>query len=120
MKSFTFERFAKQNTKSQNGVDVNGAFIAKFGKITLKEAFIIEHKRLSLIFGYFDKINLFEDFLINSDIKSVESNVSESRYYFYNGVKYRFSNHIYPTGSMTSDLCVDLCADPFLIENINF
>ena len=72
--------------------------------------------------GRFDKIRDFENFLIAQGCKRENSNISESRYYIYNGVKYRFSGHIYPTGSMTNELLkvVDLAADPELIDNIKF
>lgn len=66
------------------------------------------------------KIANFEKYLIENNAHFVQSNKSESRYYTYNGKKYRFSNHVYPTGSMTNELLgvVDLCADNYLIDEI--
>jgi hypothetical protein len=116
----TLDQFAKQVTRNMDGIKVNSAFKARYGSISILEAYNIRLQELSVIYGYFSKIEEFEKFLINSNVNVVNSNVSESRYYFYNGIKYRFSNHVYPTGSMTSDFCVDLCADPHLIENVTF
>ena len=66
------------------------------------------------------KIANFEKYLISQNARFTQSSKSESRYYTYNGKKYRFSNHVYPTGSMTNELLgvVDLCADKELIYEI--
>ena len=69
-----------------------------------------------------NKINLFEKHLISINAQRTDSKVSESRYYSINGNKYRFSGHIYPTGSMT-DLemgIYDFAANPELIDQITF
>ena len=68
----------------------------------------------------YDKIKKFEQYLISQNARCVQSSKSESRYYYYKCKKYRFSSHIYPTGSMTNDLLgvVDLCADKCLIDEI--
>lgn len=67
-----------------------------------------------------NKIASFEKFLESENAHFVQSNKSESRYYYYNGKKYRFSAHIYPTGSITNELLgvVDLCADKELIYEV--
>ena len=67
-----------------------------------------------------EKVNNFETFLLNQGITPVNSNISESRYYHFKGIKIRFSSHVYPTGSMTDRLMkvYDLCADKHLIDEV--
>jgi len=79
-------------------------------------------KRIAKIDEREAKIKRFENFLIEKGARCENSNISESRYYYYDGKKYRFSAHVYPTGSMTNEMLgvVDLAADTYLIDNINF
>lgn len=102
----------------------NAAYRRTFGNISVIEAyaqFKAEHDaRMAKYEELKNKIANFEKYLISQNAKCVQSNKSESRYYTYNGKKYRFSAHVYPTGSMTNELLgvVDLCADKELINEI--
>lgn len=107
---------------------INGAgnlewrFKEIFGDISLPEAYSIwveENERREI---RNNKIDDFELFLRMEGLEPQNSNISESRYYYYNGIKYRFSGHVYPTGSMTNEILgvVDLAADPHLIDDVKF
>lgn len=115
-----FRLFCQQNTNGRGRKERR--YIETYGDIPFEEAFPIYLEGINIIKGRFDKIRDFENFLIAQGCKRENSNISESRYYIYNGIKYRFSGHIYPTGSMTNELLkvVDLAADPELIDNIKF
>lgn len=115
-----FRLFCQQNTNGRGRKERR--YIETYGDIPFEEAFPIYLEEINIIKGRFDKIRYFENFLIAQGCKCENSNISESRYYIYNGIKYRFSGHIYPTGSMTNELLkvVDLAADPELIDNIKF
>ena len=95
-------------------------FIEQYGNVSFEEAYPVYVERVTKMFETSAKIRAFEDFLISMGAENTQSNVSESRYYFHGGIKFRFSNHVYPTGSMTSDFCIDLGADPELIHSIKF
>jgi hypothetical protein len=113
-----FEIFRKQNT---NGVGKKERkYIEIYGDIPFERAYEVYVSEIITYKKRIEKIQKFEDFLIVNKINKVESNISESRYYNYNGMKYRFSSHIYPTGSMTNNNCIDFCADPHLIDNALF
>lgn len=76
------------------------------------------------------KIHEFEAFLrklvVEKKAQYQRSNISESRYYYWQGTKYRFSAHFYPTGSMTDIRedaplrTIDFASDPELIDTVNF
>lgn len=110
--------FKKQNT---NGVGKRERrFIDTYGDVTFDEAYPVYVAKIQGFFNLQDKIDKFENYLISIGVNCTQSNISESRYYFWNGIKYRFSSHVYPTGSMTSDICVDFAADKHLINSIEF
>ena len=90
--------------------------------MSFEEAYKEEEERINALLKRQEKIRAFEAFLVNKGARCEQSNVSESRYYSFNCKKYRFSGHVYPTGSMTNELLgvVDLAADPELIDNIVF
>ena len=102
----------------------NAAYSRTFGNMPIMQAFAqfkAEHDaRMKKYNELANKIANFEQYLISQNAKCVQSNKSESRYYTYNGKKYRFSAHVYPTGSMTNELLgvVDLCADEELIYEV--
>lgn len=127
-KMMTYEQFCKPfiYTNEKKGIcRLNSDFRNRFPGMTLKQAYESEIARWSSIVELYNKVKKFEQFLQSQHCQLVESKVSESRYYFYNGVKYRFSSHVYPTGSMTkrwedgSFAIVDFAADPELINEIN-
>ena len=117
-----YELFKLGNTKRRDGITPNASFFRKYGNVTFEEAFEVYLREINSFMELRKKIDEFESFLIGSGCKRIDSGVSESRYYYYNSIKYRFSSHVYPTGSMTNNVMgvVDLAADPELIENINF
>lgn len=117
-----FELFVLNNTKGREGVNPNANYIRMYGNISFEEAFEVYLSNVASFLSLKDKITKFEKFLISNNAKVTYSNISESRYYFYNGVKYRFSDHVYPTGSMTNKILsvVDLAADPELIDEVKF
>jgi UV DNA damage repair endonuclease len=114
----TFEQFKKTFT---NGVGrPEKRFIEQYGNVSFEDAYPLYVTRITKMFSTSDKIDSFEKLLNTLGLQCVQSILSESRYYHYNGIKYRFSSHIYPTGSMTSDTCVDFAANPELIHTITF
>lgn len=80
------------------------------------------------------RIEAFEQYLIDNDVKCSWSNndkhgcLSNSRYYSYKGITYRFSDHVHPSGSMTNIYRydgmllgkIDLFADPFFIFVVKY
>jgi hypothetical protein len=112
----------------QNNINAEGKSNYHFFRATglsflpLEEAWEIYLAKVDLIKSRWLKIERFEAFLRSQNVEEKQSKISESRYYNYNGVTYRFSSHVYPTGSMTNlDFGkVDLCADPHLIDNVQF
>lgn len=114
----SFELFKKTLT---NGVGKpDRRFIEQYGNVSFEDAYLVYEEESKKRFLMYEKIEEFELFLISQGVTETQSNVSESRYYSYKGMKYRFSSHIYPTGSMTSDNCIDFAADPHLIHEIKF
>lgn len=117
-----YELFVLNNTKSRDGIRPSADYIRKYGNVPFEEAF----ERYLQEVGYFislrQKIDNFEKFLRSINCPVVNSKASESRYYRYNGVQYRFSSHVHPTGSMTDNFLkiVDFAADPELINNVHY
>ena len=72
------------------------------------------------------KLHRFEQFLHEHANHIQQSNISRSTYYQYKGTEYRFSDHVYPTGSMTqkwgdgSYAKIDFAADKHLIDDITW
>jgi len=114
----TFEQFKKTFTNRAGKPERR--FIEQYGNVSFEDAYPLYVERITAMFSTSEKIEAFEKFLRSLGLEEKQSNISESRYYHYNGMKYRFSNHIYPTGSMTSDFCIDFAADPELIHTIKF
>ena len=81
-----------------------------------------EIERITTLAKRQKRIDAFEDYLKSIGANVNQSSKSESRYYNLNGVTYRFSGHIHPSGSMTNfDMNkIDLAAEPHLIDNIDF
>jgi hypothetical protein len=114
----TFEQFKKTFT---NGVGkVDRRMFDAYGTWSYEEAYPKYVQMVVQMFSTNDKIAAFEKFLDSQNAQFQQSNISESRYYNYNGMKYRFSNHVYPTGSMTSENCIDFAANPEMIHDITF
>ncbi len=137
MKDLVLRTFKLTYTKTvgkqgNEKIKKNASYRRDFGNLPIMQAyaqFKAEHDaRMAKYEELERKISAFEKFLTDKNARCVQSNKSESRYYYYNGKKYRFSAHVYPTGSMTNELLgiVDLCADEYLINevekelNINF
>ena len=81
-----------------------------------------EIERITTLAKRQKRIDAFEDYLKSIGANANQSSKSESRYYNLNGITYRFSGHIHPSGSMTNfDMNkIDLAAEPHLIDNIDF
>jgi hypothetical protein len=114
----TFDQFKKTFTNGAG--DRDARFIAQYGDVSFEAAYPVYVSKIMEMFGMWERISLFEKHLQNIGTQRIQSNVSESRYYYYNGIKYRFSSHRHPAGAMTSDGCVDFACDPHLIYTINF
>lgn len=122
------ERFIQNNTaiRKDGSVRMLACFKEKYGNMSLEEAFDQFYAEVTGFLSLKAKINEFEKFLFNEHLAGrcqfQQSAKSESKYYTWNGVKYRFGSHVYPTGSMTDSLLkvVDLVADPELINEIQF
>lgn len=117
-----YELFVLNNTKGRDGINPSADYIRTYGNVPFEESFEVYFSKITYFASLREKISKFENFLIENGAKVTSSNISESRYYFYNGIKYRFSSHVYPTGSMTDKLLkvVDLAADPELINEVKF
>lgn len=129
MKNLTLHTFKLKYTKTvgkqgHEKTKKNTKYRREFGNMPIMQAyaqFKAEHDtRMAKYEELENKISNFEKYLISQNARFTQSNKSESRYYYYNGKKYRFSAHVYPTGSMTNELLgvVDLCADKELINEI--
>lgn len=114
----TFDQFKKTFTNGAGRPERR--FIQQYGNVSFEEAYPLYVQRITEMFSTHEKIDAFEKFLRSQGVEQKQSNISESRYYYYNGMKYRFSSHVYPTGSMTSEYCIDFAADPELIHTIKF
>ena len=117
-----YESFVLNNTKARDGIRPSADYLRKYGNVPFEEAFEIYLQEIDYFISLKRKIDDFEEFLISINCPVVNSQSSESRYYRYNGVQYRFSTHVYPTGSMTDKLLkiVDFAADPELINNVSY
>jgi hypothetical protein len=114
----TFEFFKRQFTNGAGRRD--WTFFKLFGDITFEEAYPMYLERNAKIDSRRRKIEAFETYLQSLGIIADQSNLSESRYYNYGGKCYRFSGHVHPSGSLTTDITVDFSANPELIDDINF
>lgn len=117
-----YELFVKNNTKGRDGITPNANFKRTYGEISFEEAFESYLIQVNSFLSLKKRIEEFEHFLQSEGVERIQSGISESRYYHYNGIKYRFSSHVYPTGSMTDKTMgvIDLAADPELINEISF
>lgn len=113
-----FQLFCKNNTNGAGRKEIR--YIERYGDVPFEEAFVVYLSEINQYKELKEKIEKFENFLNESGVECIQSNISESRYYYYKGVKYRFSSHIYPTGSMTNSIMgvVDFAADPELINEV--
>lgn len=122
------KRFISNNTavRKDGSLRLLACFREKYGNMTLDEAFESFYAEVTGFLSLKDKIKAFENFLrkevAEGRCRYEESRISESRYYRWNGTKYRFSSHVYPTGSMTDKIMniVDFAADPELINNVKY
>ena len=114
----SFEFFVKQNTNGRGRKEAR--FIEAYGDVSFEQAYPIYVAEITERLTQAEKIKAFENYLLSLGVEEIKSNVSESRYYNYQGMKYRFSSHVYPTGSMTNENTIDFAADPQLIETIIF
>ena len=114
-----YKAFVRRNTNLRNG-RILKCYREKYGDMPFEEAFDIEYKRIEEYLELRKKVEGLEQYLLNKGIVPTNSNISESRYYYFGGCKLRFSAHIYPTGSMTDKLLnvYDLCAEPNLIDEV--
>jgi len=118
MKIPTFENFCKTFTNGRGRKE--SRFIDAYGDVSFEKAYPIYVAEITERLTQAEKIKAFENYLLSLGVEEIKSSVSESRYYNYRGVKYRFSSHVYPTGSMTNENTIDFAADPQLIETIIF
>ena len=129
MKNLTLHSFKLKYTKvvgkqGHERMKKNAEYRRTFGNMPVMQAYAqykaMHDARMAKYDELKNKIANFEKYLISQNARFVQSNKSESRYYYYNGKKYRFSAHVYPTGSMTNELLgvFDLCADEELIYEI--
>jgi len=120
----TLRQFIKDytTTRKDGSLRILRDYKEKFGAMPFEQAYEQEQARISKIAERRMRIQAFEEFLIQQGARCENSRISESRYYYYKGVKYRFSAHIYPTGSMTNEMLniVDFAADIHLIDDISF
>lgn len=114
----TFQQFKKTFTTGSGRPERR--FIEQYGNVSFEDAYPVYVERITEMFSTSEKIAAFEKFLRSLGLNCNQSNISESRYYDYNGIKYRFSDHVYPTGSMTSENCIDFASNPELIHTIKF
>lgn len=117
-----YHLFVRNNTRAGDGVTPSAAYRSKYGDMPFAISFEAYLRDVDYYKSLRLRIKKFEDFLLRLGVNCMQSSVSESRYYVYRGVKYRFSEHVYPTGSMTDDILniVDFAADPELINDVRF
>lgn len=113
-----FQMFVK-NHRRPNGQPTE-RFIENFGNISFEEAFEQHWAYVMTREELRRKIAIFERYLLWLGVEPRQSSQSESRYYYYEGCKFRFSSHVYPTGSMTEELLkvYDFAANPELIDEV--
>lgn len=105
---------------------IKSDFYRDYEGMTMPQAYEVYVSRVNESLSLKSRIQKFESFLRENNYQETQSNISESRYYHYNGIKVRFSTHIYPTGTMTQQYLdgrysvIDLAADPELISVFNF
>ena len=122
------QMFVNNNTKTRKdgSIRILECFKCRFGNMSIDEAFELHYAEVMGRVALLDKVKEFEKFLWNEyregRCQREQSSKSESRYYRWNGIKYRFSSHVYPTGSMTDELLgiIDLAANPELINNVKY
>lgn len=121
MKQSTLNIIERQfrNEYLTNGA-TNRRFFYTYGEITFEDAWQIKLSEVLKRDEREEKINAFEQFLKDNGAKVNYSNVSSSRYYNWGMKTYRFSTHIHPTGTMTTEDKIDFAANPELIDEINF
>lgn len=129
MKNLTLYLFKQNYTKvvgkeGHRKTKKNTKYRREFGNMPIMQAYAQfkaeQDARMKKYNELANKIANFEQYLIANNAHFEQSKRSESRYYTYNGKKYRFSAHVYPTGSMTNELLgvIDLCADEELIYEV--
>lgn len=127
-KEFMKQQFINNNTKTykDGSVRILLRFREKYGEMSIDDAFELHYNEVMGRLELREKVKQFERFLYNEYLEGrcqrQQSGRSESRYYYWQGTKYRFSSHVYPTGSMTDEIMkvIDLAADPELILNIKY
>lgn len=114
-----FQQFVRANTNEING-RILRCYRDRYGDMPMEEAFEIHDKEVQAYMAQSKRVDELERWLWTQGVSSTQSRVSESRYYTYNGVKIRFSSHIYPTGSMTDRVMkvYDMCADKHLLDEL--
>lgn len=114
-----YKLFVKNNTNRNNG-KILKCYKEKYGDMPMEEAFEQHYQSICEYEKLCERVDNLETYLLNQNITPVRSNISESRYYHFKGLKLRFSSHVYPTGSMTDRLMnvYDLCADKHLVDEV--
>lgn len=112
-----FRLFVEGNTRKDN-VTPCQSYKDKYGDMSFEDAFQIHWAEVQSYLGLKAKIDKFEARLIALGATCQQSNISESKYYKYDGYTFRFSSHVYPTGSMTDEMLkvYDFAANPELIN----
>lgn len=113
-----FHLFVENNTRRRDMVTPCASYKERYGDMSFEDAFQIHWKDVQSFLGLKAKIDKFEVRLKELGAIRTQSNISESRYYQYDGCTFRFSSHVYPTGSMTNEMLkiYDFAANPELIN----
>jgi len=112
----TLEQFTKRYT---NGIGKpEWMYKRDYGNIPFEEGYKIYVEKMTITVTRWERIEELEVWLRSNGIDHNQSNISESRYYSYNGWEFRFSGHIHPSGSMTTENKFDFAADAHLIDRI--
>jgi len=96
----------------------------RYGTNDMDEAFEKYKQEHLELHRQHEKIRSLEKFLRENATQISKSRQSQSTYYYYKGTTYRFSDHVYPTGSMTRRWPdgtfdkVDLTVEPYLIDEV--
>ena len=117
-----FAHTADVSMKKDGSLKLSWLGKEKYGDVSIETAFQQFKEERMVAVRRYRKLQEFEKFLHNNAQRITQSSQSLSTYYQYNGVEYRFSNHIYPTGSMTNSdgSKIDLAADIHLIDKITW
>jgi hypothetical protein len=105
----SFDTFCKLNLNSFDRADWN--FRKKYGNVDFETAYELYLSEMMFKARCNERIEEFKNFLISGGYPVSYSHLSNSVYFTYNSIKYRFSDHAHPLGSLSYTTTIDLYTD---------